>query len=169
MRYLKPYNPCHKFIWHECSIPSLINIISTSHFEPTFKGEYGYDSCLNCYSEENRNVWNAAAGTGATLKMIWLGGIREVDDNLRTPFPKNILFINPTWRSFIAIRSNSNLCKIVGFEANDQDQLFEVFSSSFGILSKIRYLKSLLFFMWKKLLLNKLIKLVDKNQFLTIN
>jgi hypothetical protein len=169
MKYLKSYDSSHKFIWHECNIPSLINIISTSHYSPTFKGEYGYDSCLNCYSEESRNVWNAAVGTGATLKMVWVGEIRDVDDNLKTPFPRDILLINPAWRSFIAIRSNSNLCKIVGFEINDQNLLFEEFSSSFGILSKIPCLKSFFFDTWKKYLMTKLIKRVDNNRYLEIS
>jgi hypothetical protein len=168
MKYVKSYDPSYKFIWHECSIRSLINIISSSHFEPTFKGKYGYDSCLNCYSEENRNVWNSVSGNGATLKMIWLGEIREVDDNLRTPFPKDILFINHTWRSFIAIKSNRYLCKIVGFEINERNQLFDMFSSSYRILSKIPYLKSFFFTTWKIFLLKRLIRLVDENQYLAI-
>lgn len=168
MKYAQKIEINGKDIWHECSIYSLINIIISGHFRPFSIDSLGYDSGLNCYSDENAHIWNSAAGTGAKLKMKWIGKIRYIDDQVRTPYPTSKLIIDPTWRTFIPVRSDPSLCLIVGFEINDQQELMKYFQSKVGSLSHTPILGKSLFFVWQKLWFYRLVSIVNNNSGLTI-
>jgi hypothetical protein len=168
MNYLKCEDAKGKRIWHVCNPAALKNIIDTGCFQSTFKGEFGYDSGLNCYSSETKNCWNAEAGQGAILEMVWLGDVLEVDDKLRTPFPKDKLLVCHGWRSFIPIRSNPELCRITGFEFTEPSLLRSLFESEHKILSMYPVLNSIFMYVWKRCMYRKMMRSVNTNVSLKI-
>ena len=169
MKYLMSPLPQGKVIRHVCSLRSLRSVIESGHYHPTFTGDYGYDSGLNCYSIETSSAWNGVLGDGAELYMVWKGVYETVDWKLRTPYPKNVLLIFEGWRSFIPIRSDPELCRIVGFNIKDYSQLSNEYQRENSLMSRIPFIRGVLENIWRQRLYNHLRIMVGQNSRLIID
>ncbi|HLW07523.1 MAG TPA: hypothetical protein VKY45_08155 [Marinilabiliaceae bacterium] len=154
-----------KHIWHICSPESLISIIDSGEFISTFSGDYGYDSGLNCYSDEVKGIWNYVQGEGAVLHLSWLGLYGEAKDSLKTPYPKNRLLIFRGWRAFVPIRSDAYLLRITGFEIKDFSKLDEVFKNRHPLIRFLPFIQHLAKMIWLHRLKTRLaIKVRNSNR-----
>jgi hypothetical protein len=166
---MSPNENINKPLRHICSPESLINIIRTGIFAPTFTGDYGADSGLNCFSEETGFISQSFWGQGAVLHLDWKGKVKFVDDTFPLPYPKNELLVFKGWRAFIPIRSKPELTRITGFEIYDQRKLKNIFEEKGYFLSKIPLLREKKYSNWYNKLYETLETQVNSSRELIIN